>query len=160
MTATPYIALEMSLLQTAGPHYKVGWPFLYCWLKAVHLPGTPLNDARVSVLSRAHPTEPWHEFTRELSLGESEALVGSLEKLGIPGRSLDIEGVVDTSDEWSHVFFRVKTDEQTFALEIDMQASGFKGKDAEGLRALFRQLFDRAGYRDYCPVVYGQHPIA
>jgi hypothetical protein len=154
MAARPYIALEISLRQTGEPLGKVGWPFLYCWLKAVHLPGTAIDDARISVVTRSLPTEHWHEFTRALTLAESQALVESLKKLGIPGRTLDAHGVDDTSDRWSHLFFRVKDDQETFALEIGMQSSGFAGADAEGLRAFFRQLFDCAGYREYDSEIY------
>jgi hypothetical protein len=66
-----------------------------------------------------------------------------------------VEGVVDTSDGWTNLFFRVKVEKEATALDIGMQSSGFDGLDAERLRTLFRALFALAGLEAYCPIVYG-----
>jgi hypothetical protein len=152
------IAVEVSLAETCGPFGKVGWPRLYCWFKAVHVPGTSIDDAKISVLARVDSTKSWQEHTRRLTLEQAQDIVESLQKLGIPEKSIQVEGVVDSSDGWSALYVRVQVDTRVFALDIHMQSSGFEGDDAEELRGFFRQLFERAGYADYCPATYGQPP--
>ena len=156
MAARPYIDLEMSFSETCGPFGKAGWPRLYCWLKSVHLPGSKIDDAMISVVARVRATVSWQEHSRRLTLEQTQAILESLDKLGIPEKAVQVEGVVDTSDGWSNICFQVKDGERNFALDIPMQSSGFDGNDAEELRQLFRQLFKCAGYPDYCPVIYGQ----
>ena len=154
------ILLGLSLVETGGPFGDVGWPVMHCWLSAVYVPGTSMEDARISVLTRADSTQPWCEYARDLSLADAQRLMESLERLGIPGKTLDVEGAIDTSESWSRVFFRVVAAEQTFELDIAMESSGFRGPDAEGLRAVFRQVFSLAGYSNYSPVIYGRRAAA
>jgi hypothetical protein len=67
---------------------------------------------------------------------------------------LAVEGVSDTADVWTDLFFRVKSLDKAWSLDLHTQASGFDGPDAETLRALFRQLFDYAGYKDFNHSLY------
>ena len=100
-------------------------------------------------------TRSWREYVRQTTIDQARSVVAQLEALGIPGRTPEAEGVVDTSDGWTNLFFRVKVEKEATALDIGMQSSGFDGADAEGLRTLFRHLFALAGFEAYSPVVYG-----
>jgi hypothetical protein len=150
-----HIVLEVMLLETGGPFGTAGEPRLFCRYSALHLPGTPLDDGRVSVVARDGPTQSWQEYARRTTLDNARGIVAQLQALGVPGRTPEAEGVVDTSDGWTNLLFRVKAETDATALEIGMQSSGFDGADAERLRTLFRALFALAGFEAYCPVVYG-----
>jgi hypothetical protein len=128
---------------------------MFCRYCAIHLPGTHLDDGKVSVVARDHATQAWREYTRQTTLDEARGVLAQLEALGIPGRRPEVEGVVDTSDGWTNLFFRVKVEKEAMTLDIGMQSSGFDGPDAERLRTLFRALFALAGFEAYCPIVYG-----
>lgn len=160
MTVRPYILLEISLAETGGWVGKVGRPRLYCTLNAVHLPGTEIDDAMISIVARDRSTDSWQEHTRRLTLEQSQAILASLDKLGITEKPLQVESVFDTSDLWSRLSFRGRDGDKSFALDIGMQSSGFDGNDAEGLRGLLRQLFDYAGYADYSPTIYGYRDVS
>jgi hypothetical protein len=149
------IVLEVTLLESGGPFGTVGEPRMFCRYSAAHLPGTPLDDGRASVVVRDGATRSWREYARRTSAEEARGVVARLKALGVPGRTPEADGVVDTSDGWTNLCLRVKTDHAAAVFDIGMQSSGFGGVDAERLRALFRRMFALAGFEAYCPVVYG-----
>jgi hypothetical protein len=156
MASSQPIALELSLVESSGPWFKPGSPTLYCWFHAVHFPGTPHDEGKVSVLRPDGATHTWRELTRPLTIDQSREIFARLEALGLPGRPPDVEGVVDTSDGWHRVVFWVRTEDRARCTAIDMHSSGFDGGDAEALRALFRRLFALAGFAEFSPVIYGK----
>ncbi len=141
-----YVSFALSFIKSSGPLGRVGSPSLFYWLSAACLPGSVIDDGRVLILSRDRVGGLWREHTREVSFEQSRRVAELLRGLGIPEHSPDVEGVVDTSDGWSHISFQVRMEERHSSLEIPMQASGFEGRDAELLRELFRYLFSIAGY--------------
>jgi hypothetical protein len=155
MADSQYIVIEVTLLESGGPFGTVGEPKMFCRYRAVHLPGTHFGDGKVSVVVRDHATQSWREYVRQTTFEEARSVRAQLEALGIPGRTPEAQGVVDTSDGWTNLFFRVEAEKESMALDIAMQSSGFDGADAERLRTLFRDLFALAGFETYCPVVYG-----
>ncbi len=154
MADPKYIIIEVMLRESGGPIGKVGKPRMICRYKACHVPGTDLDDGIVNVVVHDHATQSWREYTRQTTFEEARGIVAQLKALGIPGRTPEVEGVVDTSDSWAHLFFRVMGEQDSMALDIHMQSSGFDGADAEGLRTLFRQLFALAGYEPNCLFMY------
>ncbi len=155
MADPQYIAIEVTLLETGGSFGTVGEPQMLCRYCATHLPGTHLDSGKVSVLVRDHVTQSWREYARQTTFDDARDVVARLEALGIPGRTPEAEGVVDTSDGWTNLSFRVKAEKDATAIDIGMQSSGFDGADAEPLRTLFRHLFALAGFEAYRPAVYG-----
>jgi hypothetical protein len=155
MADPQYLVMEVTLLESGGPFGTVGEPRMFCRYRAVHLPGTHFDDGKVSVVVRDHATQSWREYVRQTTFEDARGVMAQLQALGILGRTPDAKGVVDTSDGWTNLFFRVQTEKESMALDIAMQSSGFDGADAEGLRTLFRDLFALAGFEAYCPVVYG-----
>jgi hypothetical protein len=157
MAAGSYIYVEAFLLETIGPLYMPGRLRLFCWFKAAHLPGTQIDGARVSVVACSDQAGGvWKEYSQDLVMEQSMAIIESLERLGIPGRALDAQGNFDTGDSWSNILFQVQREDETFTQSISMQCSGFDGNDAEELKSLFRQLFDLAGYDGYSQVIYNR----
>jgi hypothetical protein len=154
MADLKYIFIEVTLLESVGPIGTVGKLRMICRYKACHVPGTHLDDGQVSVVVHDHATQSWREYTRQTTYAEARGIVAQLKALGIPGRTPEVEGVIDSSDSWAHLFFRVLGEQDSMALDINMQSSGFNGADAEGLRTLFRQLFALAGYEPNCLFMY------
>lgn len=155
MAVPQYVVVEVTLLESGGPFGTVGEPRMFCRYSAAHLPGTHLDDGKVSVVVRDRATQSWREYVRQTTFDDARNVIAQLEAMGIPGRTPEAAGVVDTSDGWTSLSFRVMADQDATALDIGMQSSGFDGTDAERLRGLFRDLFALAGFEAYCPVVYG-----
>jgi hypothetical protein len=158
MASSEPITLELSLVESSGPWFKPGSATLYCWFHAVHIPGTPHDEGKASVLSFDRRARTWQEFTRPVTIDQSREILAGLEAVGLPGSTPDAEGVVDTSDGWHRVVFWVWTKGGARCLNIDMHSSGFEGRDAEALRELFRRLFALAGFSEFSPAVYGERP--
>jgi hypothetical protein len=156
MASSQPVTLELGLVESSGPWFKPGSPKLYCWFHAVHLPGTPHDQGKVSVLSVDQATGVWRELTRPVTIDQSREVLAAVTALGLPGRAPDVEGVVDTSDGWTRVVFWVRTEGGARCVDIDMHSSGFEGRDADALRGLFRRLFALAGFAAGCPVIYGE----
>jgi hypothetical protein len=157
MPGYPYIAVELTLVESGGPHHRAGRPSMLCRFKAAFLPGTNINDGQVCVVVPDQAARSWKEYAQPVTFEQAREVVRRLDALGIPGRTPEVQGVVDTSNGWTHLLFCARGEQHTTTLDIDMESSGFEGEDAERLRALFRQLFALAGYGGFCPAVYGSH---
>lgn len=155
MSDTRYVIMEVTLLETGGSFGSVGEPEMLYRYSAAHLPGTQLDDGKASVVVRDNATRLWREYVRRTTFDEARGVLAQLKALGIPGRTPEASGVVDTSDGWTNLFFRIKAEQEVTALDISMHSSGFDGVDAERLRTLFRDLFALAGFDAYRAVVYG-----
>jgi hypothetical protein len=145
MGADTFFSVEVTLAETCGPMFRAGHALLFLRFMALEGIGPARGEARVELLVRRHPQAAWQGYAREVPLEEARAFARSLRALGIPGRCLDVESISDTSDSWSDIDFRVRTDEGRFELRLDMRCSGYRGADAEGLRGLFAQLFALTG---------------
>ena len=139
--------LDLHLTVTGGSFSTVGELHLYCWLRAVQLPGTASAGNLVTVRPSA--------ATGELEVSESAVearraapLVSLLEDLRFPAQRPLVEDVFDTSDFWQHVIFRVTLNDDSDAVELALCSSGFEGEDAAGLRAVFRGVLEIAGVTD------------
>lgn len=146
--------LELSLIESSGLWFKPGKPSMYCWLGATHTPRVEFGEARIQVLSADRTTTFWRELNRELNLEQASQVRAELERIGLPGTAPEVQGVIDTSDGWNRLLFSVRTESGACSITIDMQSSGFEGRDAPALRSLFRQLFSLAGFVNFSPTIY------
>jgi hypothetical protein len=160
MAPSQPFTLELGLVESSGPWFKPGAPTLFCWFKAFHLPGTPHDQGKVSVLSLDQTARSWREFTRPVTLDQSREVLAALTALGLPGCPPDVKGVVDTSEGWSQVVFWVRMAGGVRCVDIDMHSSGFDGRDADALRRLFRRLFALAGFTADSAATYGAATVA
>jgi hypothetical protein len=110
MADPQYVVIEVTLLESGGPVGTVGEPRMFCRYSAAHLPGTHLDDGEVSVVVRDSATQSWREYVRQTTLDDARGVIAQLEALGIPGRTPEAEGVVDTSDGWTSLSLRVKAE--------------------------------------------------
>ena len=149
MDSRTYFSFTLSLIESSGPIGRVGSPNLFCWASAAPFPSGPPDNGRVVVLGRDSSTGAWREYARALSVEQSRKIIELLDALGLPGRTPDVEGVVDTSDSWSHISFETLIDGRQTSLQIMMHSSGFEGSDAARLNGLFLYLFNLAGYEGH-----------
>ena len=149
MDSRTYTSFTLSLIESSGPFGRVGSPNLFCWASAAPFPSGPLDNGRIVVLSRDSSTGAWREYAGALSREQSRKIIELLNALGLPGRTPDVQGVVDTSDSWSHISFETLIDGRQASLQIMMHSSGFEGSDAARLNGLFLYLFNLAGYEGY-----------
>lgn len=139
------VFLDLHLTVTGGAFSAVGELQLYCWLRAVRLPGHVCSAKLVAV------------DRREGGLGVRESdleterlapLVSLLADLGFPARRPRVEGAFDTSDFWQHVVLRVTLNDDAETVELSLCSSGFEGEDASALRKVFRWILETAGVSD------------
>jgi hypothetical protein len=149
MDSHTYVSFTLSLIASSGPFGRVGSPNLFCWASAAHFPSGPPDNGRIVVLSRDSPARAWREYAGALSVEQSRKVIELLDALGLPGRTPDVEGVVDTYDSWSHISFETRVEGRHANLEIMMHSSGFEGGDAARLNGLFLYLFKLAGYEGH-----------
>ena len=149
MDSHTYISFTLSLIASSGPFGRVGSPNLFCWASAAPFLSGTLDNGRIVVLSRDSSTGDWREYAKALSVEQSRKIIEQLNALGLPDRAPDVEGVVDTSDSWSHISFETRAEGRHTNLEIMMHSSGFEGSDAARLNRLFLYLFNLAGYEGY-----------
>ena len=141
------LLLDLHLAVTGGAYNTVGELRLFCWIKAIRIPRM-LDCGHLVVV---HPGNPDGELTaREIPLptAEVEPLVTALEELGFPARSPGIDEVFDNSDLWEHAVLRALLGDDSRTLELSLCSSGFKGRDAGGLRRVFRRILEVAGVAD------------
>jgi len=119
------------------------------------LPSGAIDNGRIVILCRDSSAGAWREYARALSVEQSLEIIERLNALGLPGRTPDVEGIVDTSDSWSHISFEIRVEGRHTNLEIMMHASGFEGGDAARLNGLFLYLFNLAGYEGHGRSFYG-----
>ncbi len=149
MDSHTYISFTLSLIESSGPFGRVGSPNLFCWASAAPFPSGPLDNGRIVVLCRDSSTRAWREYARALSVEQSRKIIELLDALGLPDRTPNVEGVVNTSDSWSHISFEIQIEGRHTNLQIMMHSSGIEGRDAARLNGLFLHLFNLAGYAGY-----------
>lgn len=97
----------------------------------------------------------WNEYSREVTIEQSQAIIERVKRLGFPDRLPAVEGKDDTGNHWTHLSLQIGINEQRSLMGVSMESSGFEGRDADPLRELFRHLFGIAGFAEFDPVVYG-----
>ena len=149
MDSHTYISFTLSLIESSGLFGRIGSPHLFCWASASHFPASPFDDGHILILSLDSATGTWREYAGGLSIEQSRKVIDLLNRLGMPSQAPDVEGVVDTSDGWSHISFETLIDGRQTSLQIMMHSSGFEGSDAARLNGLFLYLFNLAGYEGH-----------
>lgn len=137
--------LELHFSVTGGAYTAIGDLELYCWLRAVRLPGH-VDAAKLVAVDRRGGQLGVRES--DLEIGRLASFVSLLEDLGFPARRLRVEGAFDTSDFWQHVVLRVTLNDDTETVELSLCSSGFEGEDADGLRRVFRWILETADAGD------------
>lgn len=155
MSAPNHIALEISLLQIGGEVLNRGDLQVVCDFRAFHVPGTPMDAGRVSVLAKDRISERWVEYRRETEREFAAEIAGLVKQLGIPERVPKVRGELDTCDSWTQLLLHFTVDSKSCTFAIDVQCSGFEGADAETLRTLLQKLFLAAGFESHSRSVYG-----
>lgn len=138
--------VEIDWTESVGPHGSVGSPYLFVWLRAAYVRPGLISDGRVVVLAKESQSASWEQLQGPVSLPDADTLVSALALLGIPERGPRVEMVLDSSDTWFASSIRIVVGDQSQAFTIQTQSSGFKGQEADGLRAIFRRILDLSGY--------------
>jgi len=138
--------IEIDWTEAIGPVMRVGSPYLFGWLRAVYVQPRVIADGRVVVLARKNESAEWVECQGPVTQSDAETLVRAFADLGIPERAPLVETVPDSSDTLSTSSVRVVVGEKVQVFTVQTQCSGFTGRDADGLRAIFQQILDLSGY--------------
>jgi hypothetical protein len=133
--------LELTLQVTRGPFGKLGSLDMIYWLKATTYPFAG-NGTRGTVICRENPNSVLAPLELNVPLAEAEMIVGLFRTLGFPGRNLDVQPIVDTSDCWTALSLQVYLDDRRDTLSLSLQCSGFEGNDAKSLQDIFARLFE------------------
>ncbi len=139
--------LDLHLAITGGAYNTVGELRLFCWIKAIRIPRM-LDRGSLAVVHQGNPGGELAARETRLPTAAVEPLVSALEELGFPARSPRIDEVFDTSDVWEHAILRAMVNDDSGSVELSLCSSGFKGRDAGGLRRVFRRIFEVAGLGD------------
>ena len=140
--------LEIDWTEAAGSPGSVGAPYLFGWLRAAYVRPGLISDGRVVVLAQKDQSSGWDRYQGLVTLTDADTLVSALALLGIPERAPRVESVTDASEAWRASSVRVVVADQVRTFTIETQSSGFRGEDAEGLRAVFRRILELCGCGD------------
>jgi len=138
--------IEIDWTEAIGPVMRVGAPYLFGWVRAVYLGSGVIADGRVIVVARTNQSADWTQYHGPLSQPDAETLARAFADLGIPERAPQIESVPDSSDTWFTGTVRVVVGEQAQTFRVQTQCSGFRGPQADGLRAVFQRILELSGY--------------
>lgn len=141
------ISLEVTLIKSSGLIGTAGFPAVLCRYAAHHL-GDWLNDGTITVIGFQRETTSWRQVGRATTVAEARVIVEQLAALRIPGCIPDVVPVPGTAKTWETILVHVRHRDNAATFEIADDGDGFKGKDADALRNLFRSLFALAGF-DY-----------
>jgi hypothetical protein len=135
----PFLNLEISIVETAGPLMSTRRAVRHQWLHAIRSPGRPFS-AHSSLLQRDSTTGRWRERSHPVPERAVADILDLLVKLGIPERKPAVKGTFDTSDAWRKLSMSVLWNERSLDMSVDMSASGFEGNDAPRLAKLLDLL--------------------
>jgi hypothetical protein len=146
MTQKRLTILEIDWTEAIGPTMAVGSPYLFGWLRALFVESSSIGDGRVAVVTRAEQSADWAQHSGPVTQLEAEVLQRALTDLGIPDRAPRVELVPDSSDTLSTSTVRIAVGERRQTFVVQTQCSGFRGPDADGLRAVFQRILSLTGY--------------
>lgn len=138
--------VEIDWTEAVGTQGSVGSPYLFGWLRAAYVQPGLISDGRVVVLAKKSQSASWEQFQGPVTLPDADTLVSALAILGIPERGPAVEMILDSSDTWFTSSVRIIVGDQSQSFTIQTQSSGFKGPEADGLRAVFQRILDLSGY--------------
>ena len=140
MDQSSIVSVGVTLVETTGMNGRVGSPRTLLRFAAVHLPGTPLDDGRISIVAQDPRRETWFELSRQTTIDEAIEVATRVDALRLNEGEPDIRGRFDTSDSWVHLLVHVQRESATRTLEVNMQSSGLEGSAAPAFRELHRYL--------------------
>lgn len=138
--------VEIDWTEAIGPQTSVGSPYLFGWLRACYMEPGFVAEGRVVVLARESQSAAWAQYQGPVTQYEAEDLVIALINLGISERAPRIQIVPDSSDTWYTSMVRMVVYDRIQAFTIQTQNSGFRGPEADGLRAIFQRIINLSGY--------------
>lgn len=138
--------IEIDWTESSNRTSSVGSPYLFGWLRASYVRPGLIEDGRVIVLVRDDTSMAWSQFEGPVSLTEADGLVVAFSLLGAPTRAPRIETIYDASETWFTCSVRVAIAGQAQTFTIQSQRSGFRGPDADDLRAVFQRIMALSGY--------------
>lgn len=150
---------EVGLILTCGPMPGIAMPTAFFWYNAFLFPGPQGWGEAVMVLRDGHDSAEWHERRRQIDRSEAERIDALLEQIGVPGRSLDVRTVPDTSDSQFNVSLRLRrmldSNWSSFELDLHTMCSGYEGPDQEDVRRLLTAFFALVEMDDW----HGRSPV-
>jgi len=138
--------VEVDWTEAVGPRTGVGSPYLFGWLRACYMEPGFIADGRAVVLARESQSAGWAQYQGPVTRPDADSLVSAFALLGVPERAPRVEGVPDSSDTWVMSTMRVAVNGRTQTFTIQAQCSGFRGQEADGLRAAFQRILALSGY--------------
>jgi hypothetical protein len=126
--------IQISLFETItfdfSRPFSMPMPRIYLCLRA-----NPLGS-KVFSHYFSNRTKSWENDTSDVPIEKVELIDQLLEKLGIPGRELNVSPAFDTSDIWYTYSLCVWGDAKEYAQDFSCAVSGFEGKDAKPFEKL------------------------
>ena len=138
--------LEIDWTEAIGPVMRVGSPYLFGWLRARYVGSGVIADGRVVVVALKNQSGDWSQYHGTVNRAAAETFLRAFAELGIPEHPPQVESVPDSSDTYFSSSIRVVVGEQVQTFTVHTQCSGFQGRDANGLRAVFQRILELAGY--------------
>lgn len=138
--------VEVDWTEAVGPLTSVGSPYLFGWLRACYMEPGFIADGRVVVLAREPQAANWVQYRGAVTRPDADTLVSAFALLGVPERAPRVESVVDSSDTWFESVVRVAVNGRIQTFTLQTQCSGFRGQEADGLRAVFQRILGLSGY--------------
>ncbi|HLW64466.1 MAG TPA: hypothetical protein VKS79_04040 [Gemmataceae bacterium] len=137
--------LEVTLIVTGGPVYRlVGNLELMVWLQASNI--APSGGEAAGLVVRYEPKDKSiSSRTVPVSFAAAQNVAKQLCELGLPGRTPQVEGVVDTSDKWCNISLHVRELERDGNFTLCLAHSGYEGDDAERFEQLLQAILLAVG---------------
>lgn len=137
--------IEIDWTEAVGPSSSVGSPYLFGWLRATYMRPGCIEDGRVIVIARDNQSMVWTHYQGPVSLVEADTLVSAFAVLGVAERAPRVENIPDSSDTWFKCTVRGSFGGRAQSFTLQTQRNGFRGQDADGLRAVFQRVIHLSG---------------
>ncbi|HEV3144419.1 MAG TPA: hypothetical protein VGZ47_11080 [Gemmataceae bacterium] len=148
--------LEVTLIVSGGPVYRlVGNLHLMVWLQASNI--APSGGEAAGLVVRYDPKDKsLTTLPVEVPFAAAQNVAARLREFGLPGRTPQVEGVVDTSDTWCNISLHVRNLEQDGNFTLCLAHSGYEGDDAERFEQLLQSLLTAVGLdpREFQQLLY------
>jgi hypothetical protein len=138
--------VEIDWTETIGTVTSIGSPYLFGWLRAYYVQPGMIADGQVVVVAREDQSDDWTQYQGPVSLPDADTFVSAFAVMGIPEQAPRVESVPDSSDTLFTGSVRVVVGQQMQTFTVQTQSSGFRGDDADGLRAVFQRILNLSNY--------------